>query len=182
MAARHEVYVSEVMAKHDGAFCLIWPFTRNTTGYGFLYRNSKRTSAHRVACEIENGPPPTPKHEAAHSCGCGHLGCVSPKHLSWKTRAENAADAMVHGTAPQGAKHGCAVLSERDVHLIRLLKGRGNSRDISELFGVSRSTVQHIHLGRKWPHLPVVADSDLDCEASKLAARIQEKKAARAAR
>lgn len=165
-----------LVVPYMGKGCLIWPFTRTDEGYGQLWVGGRHVYVHRWACEARNGQPPTPKHEAAHSCGNGHLGCVNPGHLVWKTRAQNAADAVAHGTASRGEKHGCAILTERQVQTIRLLKDAGNSRDLAELFGVSRSTIQHIHSGRKWAHLPVASDEDLESEARRLAARIQEKK------
>lgn len=32
-------------------------------------------------CELVYGKPPMPKHQAAHNCGKGNLGCINPKHL-----------------------------------------------------------------------------------------------------
>lgn len=81
---------------HD--YCLIWPFARGDNGYGSFGRQGKFIYTHRYICELVKGPPPTPEHQAAHSCGRGHEGCVNPKHLSWKTRAENQLDRREHGT------------------------------------------------------------------------------------
>lgn len=173
-------YFDTVIRNYAGDDCLPWKMTRTGDGYGQLWRDGRHQYVHRLACEARNGPPPTSKHEAAHSCGNGHLGCVNPKHLSWKTRAENAADTKVHGTASLGERHGCAILSERDVRLVRRLASFSASEVAAE-FGVSKSTILHIRQGRKWGH--VNEDDtleDLEREARRLAARIAAKKASRA--
>jgi hypothetical protein len=51
-----------------------------------------REAAHRAMCRLIHGNPPTPKHQAAHSCGNGRRGCVHPGHLRWATDAENRAE------------------------------------------------------------------------------------------
>jgi HNH endonuclease len=44
----------------------------------------------RIMCELRNGPPPTPEHEAAHICPQGeNHRCIRPDHLAWMTRVEN---------------------------------------------------------------------------------------------
>lgn len=44
----------------------------------------------RLVCEWYQGPPPTPAHEAGHTCPQGENSlCVSPHHLEWMTRTEN---------------------------------------------------------------------------------------------
>ena len=57
----------------------------------------KQKYAGRFACERENGPPPTAKHQAAHATRYGCLGglCVNGKHLRWATNKENAGDVPV---------------------------------------------------------------------------------------
>lgn len=82
--------------------CLIWPFARSR-GYAVLQVAGLNTNkACRIMLEMVKGPPPTPKHEAGHSCGCGKDGCIHPKHLSWKTRAENQQERRKHGTHGKG--------------------------------------------------------------------------------
>jgi len=84
--------------------CLIWPFSRDNKGYARIAtvkRDGRKVPArvNRVICLRVHGKPPTRKHEAAHSCGKGHLGCISPKHLEWKTHRENCLDKIIHGTS-----------------------------------------------------------------------------------
>lgn len=87
--------------QREGVGCVTWPFPRNAvTGYGKLTRDGVDILAHRYICEKFHGPPPTPEHTAAHSCGKGDEGCIAPWHLSWKTQADNLMDRVTHGTAP----------------------------------------------------------------------------------
>lgn len=81
-----------------GQDCLIWPYGRSVSGYGLAVVDGKGRYVHRLACAHINGPPPTPKHQAAHSCGNGHLGCCNPRHLRWATTKENSKDRELHGT------------------------------------------------------------------------------------
>jgi hypothetical protein len=143
-------YRDVVLQNKDDA-CLLWPYSRRN-GYGQLYKDGRTHVVSRLACQDVYGLPPTPTHEAAHSCGNGHLGCVNPKHLSWKTPVENHADKLIHGTRSRGEKHGAAKLTEADVVQIRSMRGTRSLREIAAQFGVSRSAVSQIHLGNNWGH------------------------------
>ena len=129
--------------------CLIWPFHRDKFGYGKMRSGGEAGKlAHRVICTLVHGEPPSSNHEAAHSCGNGYLGCVSPKHLSWKTKAENEQDKVVHGRSR------VTKLSVNDIKTIRELKGRAFQVDIGTAFGVDRSAISKIWRGINWQHLP----------------------------
>lgn len=53
-------------------------------------RGTRVLIAARVVCEWYHGPPPSPDHEAGHTCPEGENRlCVSPHHLRWMTREEN---------------------------------------------------------------------------------------------
>jgi hypothetical protein len=104
-------FFNEFVLHHQGDDCLIWPYGRSKSGYGIMTLNGKQGSVHRFVCTAINGPPPFEKAEAAHSCGKGHLGCVSPHHLRWATRVENQADMIIHGTVCRGEKHWSAKAS-----------------------------------------------------------------------
>lgn len=139
-------------AEHDGAECLIWPFCRQPTGYGaFGYtENGKREMpyAHRYMCELVNGPPPTPTHEAAHSCGNGKGGCVHPKHLSWKTISENNLDCRAHGTHVRCPTGNRGKLTDAQVAEIRSLAGTMTQAAMAARFSVSQPTIRDILTGR----------------------------------
>lgn len=145
-------YLYEVAAVYEGDACLIWPFSRTARGYGQV-RLGKQRQAHRAVCEIVNGKPPTPQHEAAHSCGKGHEGCVTPKHLRWATSAENKADRIIHGTVGRGERNGLAKLTEADVLGIRRLAGSASRREIARRFGVSPANISAIITRATWAWL-----------------------------
>lgn len=86
-----------------GSGCLTWPFALHRDGYGNLKFDGSTIGAHRLMCEFVHGPAPTGNHQAAHSCGNGHLGCVNPRHLRWATPAENANDKAVHAAQRRAA-------------------------------------------------------------------------------
>lgn len=145
-------FIHEVALKHTSNDCLIWPFSKDGHGYGTV-RVGKHVGAHRYICELVHGEPPTPEHEASHSCGKGHEACISPIHLDWKTTMQNQADRLVHGTHNRGERNGHAKLTEADVREILALKGVELQRKLAEKFGVSGQAISQIHIGKKWAWL-----------------------------
>jgi hypothetical protein len=142
----HKFY-TEVVLTHQDDECLIWPFSKSR-GYATLGVNGKTKYVSRLVCEAFHGPPPSPYHQAAHSCGKGHIGCVNRRHLSWKTRKENYADSIRHGTAVYGERHGQAKLTVQDVIAIRASKE--TQRVIAEKFGIFQTTVSEIVRRKIW--------------------------------
>ena len=78
--------------------CFLW---LGPVGGGRAARPSVKTSRRaspvavaRIVCEEEHGPPPTPKHHAAHATPRGCIGrlCVNGDHLRWATPKENSQD------------------------------------------------------------------------------------------
>lgn len=134
--------------------CVVWPFSKNDQGYGRLWIDGELCRAHRVVCAAVHGEPPTPEHHAAHLCGKGHLGCINHRHLAWKTKTENEADKLAHGTHNRGERCGTAKLTESQVHEIRRLRGVMPLTEIADRFGVSRPTISEIQNRRKWAWLP----------------------------
>lgn len=143
-------FLHNTVMPYQGQDCLTWPYTRDRTGYGRIRINKKSLSVSRLVCEHVHGPAPTNTHEAAHSCGNGHLGCVTPSHLSWKTPAENQADRIAHGTHQFGEKNARNKLTEKQVQKIRSLKGIITQVEIARIFGISFVTVSDIHNRRRW--------------------------------
>jgi hypothetical protein len=142
-------YLRDVVLTYTGDECLLWPFA-TTDGYGRVWHKGKVEIVSRVVCEIEHGPAPSPDYDAAHSCGNGDKGCVTKRHLSWKTRSGNMEDARAHGTTSRGARNCQAKLTEADVSEIRKLRGKLLQREIAEKFGVGRATISLIHSGKLW--------------------------------
>ncbi len=145
-------YYRNVVLNHDSDACLIWPYG-HCKGYGRVCIGGRAYYIHRLACEHFNGPPPSPKHEAAHTCGKGSSGCCAPGHLVWKTPVENAADKLIHGTERRGERQNGAKLTEADVRAIRALKETLFQRQIAEQFGISQHNVGCILRGETWTHV-----------------------------
>lgn len=146
-----ERFVGDVILPYSGEDCLIWPYARRSDGYGVIKRNKKQMLVSRYICILVNGDPPTSLHQAAHVCGKGHLGCVTPSHLLWKTFQENSDDKRAHGTQIIGARNGRAKLTEDNVREIRTSATPPSV--LAEKFGVSMSTIIDIIQLRKWRHV-----------------------------
>lgn len=137
--------------------CILWPgSTDGRGGYGKVHdpADQKMKFAHRVACEMRYGPPPTPAHEAAH--GCNVRLCVNGKHLRWATKLENMADMEVHGTKPGccGSEVGTSILTEAQVAEIRAApRGYGTGYVLAEQYGVSDATISSIRHNKGWRHV-----------------------------
>lgn len=136
---------------HVGTNCLKYPFAVNKrTGYGQFGLDGKLLYAHQWMCEQRHGPRPTPKHEAAHTCGNAHMQCINLNHLVWKTRKGNAEDRLAHGNYQDhvGMRH--FRLTPSQVDEIRALKGIESQYSLADRFGVSRCSISSIHTGRMY--------------------------------
>jgi hypothetical protein len=132
---------------HEGEDCLIWPFSRSR-GHAQVSIKGKVKKAARIMCALVNGPPPTPKHETAHSCGCGHLGCVHPKHVSWKTRSDNQRDRWQHGTQAVG---GAFKLNPEKVAEIRAIGNSVSKEELGRRYNVTPANIAKVLKGKTWP-------------------------------
>jgi hypothetical protein len=146
-------FIHEVAILHTGDDCLTWPFSDDGHGYGCLKIKGKTVRVSRYICTLVRGTPPTAGHEAAHNCGKGHLGCITPGHLEWKTSVENKADKLIHDTHNRGERHGKAKLTDANALQIMAMKGVESQYELAKRFGVSQKTVSEIHHGRRWSWL-----------------------------
>ena len=138
-------------ASYSGDDCLIWPFGR-VRGYGFFCYLNRMLYAHRFMCELVHGPAPTSRHQAAHSCGRGHDGCVNPKHLSWKTNGENQIDRRLHGTT-NAVRNRKKRLTVDQVSDILSLKGTMTQDQLAQKFNTCRRNIGAILSGKTWTHI-----------------------------
>lgn len=137
----------------EGDACLIWPFGKDANGYpcSFTGENGETKRAHHWATEFSSGPRPSSTHQAIHSCGNGHAGCVNPKHLKWGTAQENADDRIRHGRSKRGQQHWQSRFTDEQVASIKQMLGDGvKASEIARTFGVSRKTIGGIAEGRTW--------------------------------
>lgn len=139
--------------------CLIWPFARLRDGYGTIGRDNTVVRVHRFMCELRNGPPPTDKHQAAHSCGRGDHGCVNPNHLSWKTPRENQLDRTDSKGRPQRK------LTPADVDEIRAMQGREHVAVTAGRFNTSEANIRRVQAGKTWrrdrPDIRIFSDDEV---------------------
>mgnify|MGYP001320379202 CR=1 FL=1 len=128
---------------YQGDDCIMCPH-----GVQGRYRSStltgKKTTASRTMCTLAHGDPPSDDMDAAHSCGNGHLGCLNPKHLSWKTKSDNQNDRFLHGTDDAGEKSSRAKLSSAQVAFIRENPEGLSAARIARMLGVSDTHVLRI--------------------------------------
>jgi hypothetical protein len=143
-------YLKRIVLNFNGDECLTWPYYTSTYGYGIVTKDGKQIHATRVICEELYGHPPTPEHEAAHSCGRGHFGCITPRHLRWATPKENTEDKFLHGTVVHGESCHAAKLSASAVLAIYSLKGTDKQENIATAFNVTRRTVGRIWRREIW--------------------------------
>lgn len=143
-------YYVEAVLPYDGNECLIWPYHRMKNGYAILNVQGVPKLTHRLVCAHVHGDAPTSEHQAAHSCGNGHLGCVTKRHMSWKTRVENAADQIVHGTRITGSKNHNAKLTQEQADEIREMAKTFSNRKVAKMMGISFTTVNAIVSNKRW--------------------------------
>lgn len=150
-------FLYDVVIPYRGTECLIWPFARSRGGYAHIRISQKTMIVPRIVCEAANGPQPAERPIAAHTCGKGHLGCVAPTHLQWKTHKENSADSELHGTVARGEKSGNSKLSDADVRYILQQLQTRKPKQIAAEFSVSPQTIRCIKRGERY-HNPAFPD------------------------
>lgn len=138
------------IAATDIGPCIPYAGYIDKNGYGLSkFGRKKFTTAHRVVCEKAHGPPPSPRHQAAHSCRL--RSCVRAAHVSWKTAEENCADKALDGTQLMGEQVHTARLTESDVLLVR--RSPKSHADLARRFDVSATTISSARSGKTWKHL-----------------------------
>lgn len=133
--------------------CHIWLGSRGNSGRGKIKYRGVSYGAPRVAFLLTHGRWPSVC--ALHKCDAGHLGCVRPDHLFEGSFFDNMADMFAKGRArPIGApgeSHPRARLTEEKILALRTALGNGESqRSVAARFGVGKSTVGAIAVGRTW--------------------------------
>lgn len=143
-------YLREVVMTYEGDDCLPWPYSTNISGYGIINIDGRTTVVTRQVCEHVHGPAPSTAHQAAHSCGNGHLRCCTKRHVSWKTPAGNAADRLIHGTHQLGSQNHRAKLTAEKVRKIRQMATTKGPRQIARELGIHRETVRVVVNRQSW--------------------------------
>lgn len=125
--------------------CWEWQGHRLPKGYGFFHVNDDNYLAHRVSYHNFVGPI---KEGNCVCHSCDNPCCVNPEHLWQGSYTDNLQD-----MARKGRQH-CTVLSWAEVQHIRVLHRMSMPMlQISKLFGVSKTHIRNIIIGKKWSHI-----------------------------
>jgi hypothetical protein len=135
--------------------CLIYTGTVDHLGYGSVMiggKTGQRHRIHRISYAVHNGPL-VDSLFVLH--GCDNPSCVNPKHLRLGTAADNSADMVERGRAPNvGARCHAAVLTDQVVRDIRARSEAGEKGcDIAADLGVSQMCISQVINRKTWRHI-----------------------------
>ena len=145
--------------KGDGAGCWSWTAGTDDRGYGRITCELGRcVPASRYSWYLHQGPIPADAFVCHH---CDNPTCIRPDHLFLGTHADNMADMDAKGRrrsgtrSQNGSQNFSAKLTENDVADMRhrYTGATGQQAALAREYGISRSTVSEILLGRRWRHV-----------------------------
>lgn len=147
--------VRRVVTRHSAHPGVRKPYV-TSTGYQYIVMRSLRSKmavgVHRLVATGFLGPAPFPDAQVAHLDGNRLNNRL--ENLRWVTRSENERHKVGHGKSNRGERQGRSVLSQEKVRCIRVALGRGaRQRDLAVAFGVSRTTISSISIGKSWAHV-----------------------------
>jgi len=111
---------------------------------------SRRYRVHVIVLETFIGPRPNGM-DGAHDNGKRSDNRLS--NLLWKTKVENEADKLRHGTRLRGERNAAAKLTAPDVVRIRQEASGNTQAALARRFGVSSRTIRKILSGALWAHV-----------------------------
>jgi hypothetical protein len=149
------------VSTHNQSGCWLWVGGLADTGYGVFWDGKKLLGAHRYSF-MRYKQKEIPKGLfVCHTCDV--RSCVNPEHLFLGTAKDNARDCSkkgrTHGqsspqTIARGEKQGSSKLNDEQIPLIRARHGEVKSIDVvAREFGVSRSTIYNVVIGKQWKHI-----------------------------
>lgn len=150
---REEIEAFWLRVDQSGGPEACWPWLGGLDkhGYGRATIAGVRTTAHRHAWELTNGPIPGGLY-ALHRCD--NPPCCNPGDLFLGTQAENLADMRLKGRSGEGRNPVCgerlhlSVLTEPDVRVIR--DSSEPTMVLAARYDVDRSTIRRIVRGETW--------------------------------
>ena len=139
--------------------CWEWKRGTNKAGYGQISVNKKLMGTHMYALEHTLGRPINKGMLTRHLCN--NPICCNPDHLKEGTPKENMMDRDIAGHTLRGDKHHDtkgelhprAKLTNKDVVVIRELKGWFTNKELAETYMVSKPIISLIHSRKIWRHL-----------------------------
>lgn len=72
------------------------------------------------------------------------------ENLEWCDRKHNLQHSYDKGLKRCGESHGCAKLTVENVKVIREMRGKTTTKELSKMFGVAQCTISAIQLHRIW--------------------------------
>lgn len=142
------IYLESQIERITESGCWIWVGGLTSEGYGQTWRRNGESYAHRLSYRIFIGPIPT-GYFVCHTCDV--KSCCNPSHMFLGTSDDNIADMLKKERNPKGEKHGCAILTEKQILDIR--KDCRNGEAIARSYGVSRTHVHRIKKKQVWKHI-----------------------------
>lgn len=138
---------------------IITPKNLNLYGHKYVecYNGGKgqrvKFNLGRLVLSVWEGPPPSDKHVCMHQNDNPSDNKIS--NLKWGTLAENNRDCAMRGRTARGEKNVKAVLTERDVVIIRRLyeTAKLSQREIADCYQVTQSTIRQVLSGGNWAHV-----------------------------
>ena|SRR5208282_4874728 len=124
--------------------CWIWLGSVKTGGYGYVMRDGKRISMHRLSWARFRGPIPDGLF-VLHKCDV--TSCINPDHLFIGTATDNNHDMCRKGRLvnPRGDHHVSTKISDADVKTI--FQSKDKTKTLMAKYGVSRWRIQSIRRG-----------------------------------
>jgi len=120
--------------------CWLWTAAK-CHGYGQVSINGKRYRPHRITYMIYKGEIPEGLQINHH---CDTPLCVNPDHLYAGTQKQNLIDSVSRG------RHHLQKLKASDIPVIMSYKGKLSRRELGEIYGVDKTTIRNIFIGKTW--------------------------------
>lgn len=151
-ALNHTAYLEDVirqLKRNPTDDCVLWPFyTDPEKGYGYVKYNGENSTTHRAAFQLYYDQEP--ENMVLHKCS--NASCFNPLHLYDGTAKQNMQDMVDDwGYHPGGRRK---LTEENVIQIIELLKQHIGQDIIAARFGVNRSTISAINIGKTWQHIP----------------------------
>jgi len=135
----------------EGNQCWLWQAGIADNGYGKFWFDEKQVSAHRFSWYLKFGEIPPEKFVLHH---CDVKRCVNPNHLFLGNHLDNMFDMAKKGRSTKGEANTKSKLKNEDIPKIREMSNQGvQTKEIAEIFNVSRSAITRVKSGRNWSHI-----------------------------
>lgn len=136
--------------------CWLWSGAVGLSGHGQFYLPQPvkhLTAAHRISWMMHYGDL-SATQLVCHRCDNPY--CVNPEHLFLGSHQDNSRDCRAKGRLKmptvQGQNNAQSLLTDNDVLAIRF--SRKSCAELSDEYGVARSTIHAIVTRATWTHLP----------------------------